>query len=471
MVRRRALIGHTLLAMIVTWLFTLSGAQVQSQKPRAPIAHLEVAAGRAEWVPQVEYERLILTVTGPGGLFVSQEVKPGQTPSLSLFNAKGGRLPDGSYAYELRSVPRSDREPPLVQSGFLSIRDGGFVDLSSQPAPKPPARKLPTKDIVQNDDLVVKGHACVGLACTAVNPGDAGLTLQEDFGGLFQIKFDSISCCHPSTRDWAIQVNDISEVTGNFKIRDLTNGTVPFRIGDGVADNTFTIQPFGLAVGNVGLGTLTPSTQLHVRGNDSGSRNKILVENVGTTTPREMLEIRNNGGSTFILKDTSVSQRWAMATSGSSLVLDEQSHAGVEYTFSNTGNLTIAGVLTQGSSRDLKTGFTSLDPKDVLARVSALPVSLWSYKNETTVRHAGPMAEDFHQAFGLGEDDKHIAPGDQAGVALLAVQGLNQVVQDKGQEIATLRHENADLAKRVEALEALLSKVMAAKAAPAEQAP
>jgi len=87
------------------------------------------------------------------------------------------------------------------------------------------------------------------------------------------------------------------------------------------------------------------------------------------------------------------------------------------------------------------------------------------------VRHAGPMAEDFHQAFGLGEDDKHIAPGDQAGVALLAVQGLNQVVQDKGQEIATLRRENADLAKRVEALEALLSKVMVTKAAPADQAP
>jgi hypothetical protein len=71
------------------------------------------------------------------------------------------------------------------------------------------------------------------------------------------------------------------------------------------------------------------------------------------------------------------------------------------------------------------------------------------------------MAEDFHQAFGLGEDDKHIAPGDQAGVALLAVQGLNQVVQDKAQEITTLRRENAELAKRVEALEAMLSKMLA----------
>jgi len=476
MARRGKIIGRTLLAMIVAWPFALSGANAESSRPKAPIAHLEVAAGHVEWLPQVEYERLILTVTGPGGLFLSQELKAGQTPSLGAFDAKGGRLPDGSYAYELRSVPRPGRGMPLVESGFLAIRDGSFVDLSSQPALKPPARALPTKDIVQNDDLVVKGHACVGPVCTAVNPGDPAVTLKEDFGGLLQIKFDNIGCCHPSTRDWAIQVDDVSEATGNFLIRDLTQGSVPFRIGDGVADNTFTIQPFSVAgvavAGNVGLGTLTPSTQLHVRGNDAGSRNKILVENVGSQTAREMLEIRNNGGSVLILEDTSVAQRWAEGTVGANLVLDEQAHAGTEYTFSNTGNLTIAGVLTQGSSRDLKTGFASLDPKEVLARVSALPVSLWSYKSETSVRHAGPMAEDFHQAFGLGADDKHIAPADQAGVALLAVQGLNQVVQDKGQEIATLRRENAGLAKRIEALEALLSTLTAKGAvAKVEQIP
>jgi hypothetical protein len=200
--------------------------------------------------------------------------------------------------------------------------------------------------------------------------------------------------------------------------------------------------------------------------------NKVLIEETNaTTTPREMLEIRNKGGSVLIYEDTSVAQRWATGTSGANFLLDEQAHTGVEYIFTNTGNLTIAGVLTQGSSRDLKTDFTSLDPKDVLARVSALPVSLWSYKTENAVRHVGPMAEDFHQAFGLGADDKHIAPGDQAGVALLAVQGLDQLLQSKGQEIATLQRENADLAKRVEALEAMLSKVMSAKAAPDEQTP
>jgi hypothetical protein len=464
MVRRRELIGYALLA-IISWPFALWGADTESQRPKTPIAHLEVAAGHVEWLPQVEYERLILTVAGPGGFFVRQELKPGKTPSLNVLDAKGGHLPDGSYAYELSSIPRSEKAlqaegGPLVQSGFLSVRDGSFVDLSSQPAPKPPANNLPTKDITQNDDLIVQGQ------------DGPVLTLKGNVSTLLQIKFDNTDCCFPSTRDWALQANDLPNVTGNFLIRDLSTGTVPVRIGDGVPDNTLVLQPATPTIGNVGLGTLTPATQLHVRGNDAGFRNKILVENVGSQAAREMLEIRNNGGSVFILEDTSVPQRWAEGTVGANLVLDEQAHAGIEYTFSNTGNLTIAGVLTQGSSRDLKTGFAALDPKDVLARVSALPVSLWSYKTETAVRHAGPMAEDFHQAFGLGEDDKHIAPGDQAGVALLAVQGLNQVVQDKAQEIATLRRENTDLAKRVEALEALLSKLTATgAAAPAEQMP
>lgn len=96
---------------------------------------------------------------------------------------------------------------------------------------------------------------------------------------------------------------------------------------------------------------------------------------------------------------------------------------------------------------DSSTTAEPLDPRAALQRVVELPVSLWSYKADgAATRHLGPMAEDFHQAFGLGADEKHIAPGDQAGVALLALQGLNQVVAEKDRLIA-------ELAARVEALE------------------
>lgn len=454
--RRPEIIGCALLAMIMVSPFTLLGAEIKTSTPKTPLAHLEVSSGRVDWLPEMN-ERLLLTVAGPEDLFLRREFEPGQAPYLSLTDSKGHLLPDGSYAYELRAVARLDRgvreklaRVPMEQSGFLSVQGGSFV----KPSPVQPPL-LPTKDIVQNDDVVIQGQ------------NGPVLTLQGDIATLLQIKFDNTDCCHPSTNDWALQANDFNSSVGDFLIRDLTYNKIPFRIGSFAPDNALTILS---GSGNIGLGTLTPANHLHVTG--SAGTNKALIEETnGTTTPREMLEIRNRGGSVLIYKDTSVAQRWSNGTLGGNFFIDEQAHAGVEYAFTNTGNLTIAGTLTQGSSRDLKTDFASLDPTDVLARVSALPVSLWSYKTENAVRHVGPMAEDFHQAFGLGADDKHIAPGDQAGVALVAVQGLHQLLQNKGQEIATLQRENADLAKRVEALEAMLSKVMSTKAAADEQTP
>ncbi len=57
--------------------------------------------------------------------------------------------------------------------------------------------------------------------------------------------------------------------------------------------------------------------------------------------------------------------------------------------------------------------------------------------------HIGPMAQDFYAAFGLGDSDKHIAQGDAQGVALAAVQGLNQKldveVRKRDAEIVSLR--------------------------------
>ena len=106
------------------------------------------------------------------------------------------------------------------------------------------------------------------------------------------------------------------------------------------------------------------------------------------------------------------------------------------------------------SDRDTKTNFATVDERDVLARLAAVPVEAWSYKGEdASVRHIGPMAQDFHAAFNVGEDDTHINPVDANGVALAAIQGLHQMMQEKDAEIAALKASLADLHARVTALD------------------
>src|SRR5215813_12647329 len=46
-----------------------------------------------------------LTVIGPDDLAYSREFKSGTAPEFKLMSAKGERLPDGQYTYELRVAP------------------------------------------------------------------------------------------------------------------------------------------------------------------------------------------------------------------------------------------------------------------------------------------------------------------------------------------------------------------------------
>ncbi len=117
------------------------------------------------------------------------------------------------------------------------------------------------------------------------------------------------------------------------------------------------------------------------------------------------------------------------------------------------------------SDRNAKELFQSVDPVTILNRVLALPITRWNFKGETSTRHIGPMAQDFHAAFDVGMDDKHIATVDADGVALAAIQGLHQRLQEKESEIQTLKEQAAISEKtrtqRISELEARLARIEA----------
>jgi endosialidase-like protein len=107
------------------------------------------------------------------------------------------------------------------------------------------------------------------------------------------------------------------------------------------------------------------------------------------------------------------------------------------------------------SDRNAKEGFEPVDPRAVLAAVARLPIERWSYKGET-VRHLGPMAQDFTAAFGLGADDRHIFTLDAAGVALAAIQGLHRLAQAQQVRLEALERELTALRRETTTLRAEL---------------
>jgi hypothetical protein len=102
------------------------------------------------------------------------------------------------------------------------------------------------------------------------------------------------------------------------------------------------------------------------------------------------------------------------------------------------------------SDRAVKDNVAAVDPADILERLAAMPVATWNYAAQSKdVRHIGPMAQDFHAAFNVGEDERFISVVDAQGVAFAAIQGLHALVREKDAQIEALRREMEDLRTEV----------------------
>ncbi len=112
------------------------------------------------------------------------------------------------------------------------------------------------------------------------------------------------------------------------------------------------------------------------------------------------------------------------------------------------------------SDRASKENVEPVDGRAILAQVVSMPLSTWNYKaQDDSIRHMGPMAQDFHAAFGLGVSDKLIDTIDPDGVALAAIQGLNALVQENEQRLAEKDAEIAENKAEIEQMKAQLSEL------------
>jgi len=254
-------------------------------------------------------------------------------------------------------------------------------------------------------------------------------------------------------------------------------GTVPdSRLSANVAlragGNAFTGHQTVMS-GNVGIGTTAPSGQLEIT--SAGGEANLHVNGINGSTP--VIRLMKEG----ILK-------WGWLASAEQMgfhsydantpvmVLDIRANVGIGTTAPEErlhvgGNIRASGSICANngvncvSDRNAKREFAPVNSRDVLEKVAALPLSTWSYITDPNVRHLGPTAQDFRTAFAVGKDEKSIATVDADGVALAAIQGLNQKVEDASQRsedrIQKLEAENAELKQSVAELRELVGKLAA----------
>ena len=230
------------------------------------------------------------------------------------------------------------------------------------------------------------------------------------------------------------------------------------------------------AAGGVGINKNNPATALDVNGTVSITGGRL---GIGTTSPSRELEIQNSGDVEIGIKSTDANGHlWTLQSSAvngsgdrdaafqiidrtfgaSRLLIATNGDVGIG-TSSPLNKLHVNGgitcvALTQTSDRHAKEHFAPVSPREVLDKVTAMPITTWNFKGFRDGRHMGPMAQDFYAAFGLGGGDTTITSIDPDGVALAAIQGLNLKLEERSKK---LEAENAALKSRLERLERLLA--------------
>jgi Chaperone of endosialidase len=156
--------------------------------------------------------------------------------------------------------------------------------------------------------------------------------------------------------------------------------------------------------------------------------------------------MRTNGGIAFYTGGVHSASQNDPGTGGSVLATIQSGVGSATV----TGNVRALG-FTATSDRASKTDFASVNAKSILAKVASLPISTWKYIAEQGmgVRHIGPVAQDFMKAFNVGYDDKSISSIDASGVALTAIKGLSEIVQEKDARISSLEKELAAIKKKL----------------------
>lgn len=324
----------------------------QSNQNKKDFASVNGQGSSIRFDVSAPHSAVTLTVLAPDGQTFSKEFKAGNSPEFGLITAKGERLPDGEYTYELRVIPdisdsikeslkaarskgnaaeverelrkRGSLLPEQVQSGSFLVVGGSIIGPGAtegqsrgRAAIQQPARpavssagtaiEQPARPVVSSDrtnyrvqrhhprflmfDFVIADDLIVqGSACVGID-----CVNNEDFG------FDTIRVKENNTR---IQFDDTSSAAGfatnNWQIRanDSASGGASFL---GFVDQGATgTSETGTLVFAVNAGTPANSIRVASTGRVGfRTATPVLDLHVNTSnTPAMRLEQNSSGGFT-----------------------------------------------------------------------------------------------------------------------------------------------------------------------------
>jgi hypothetical protein len=171
----------------------------------------------------------------------------------------------------------------------------------------------------------------------------------------------------------------------------------------------------------IGFNNTSPTAQSICMGsfcNASGSRSTVLGYRGNTAALK----------AGFVFADASSS---ALTTPALAYQFVVRASGGVVfYTDSlNTMGVTLfagAGSWSVISDRNKKANISSVNYESILTGINKLKIRSWNYKSQSrSIRHIGPMAQDFYNVFLLGENNVSISNVDMDGVILSGIKALS----------------------------------------------
>lgn len=409
---------------------------------------------------------LQLRVIDPQGQLIFEKAIGGDILSWQI----PGNAMDGLYSYEVRlgeqtQNVRSDNgkdglgaaAKAKTESGTFMLQNGSVVIPTEEEAAFinkalgcgkyalqkivdfiiPPAYA----DQVILDDLIVDGSSCIGEDC--VNGEAFGFDTLRLKENNLRINFTdtSNSSSFPSN-DWRITINDSSNGGASFfGVDDVDAGRRIFSLAAGAPANSIFLNRSG----NLGLGTSTPVTELHmVDGNTPTIR---LDQDGSSGWATQVWDVAGNETSFFLRDVTNESQMPFLVKAGAptnSMYIAEDGKVGLgtqtpTQQLHVEGSVFIRGNLELGSSRDIKNNIESLGREEAMQTLAMLRPVKFQYKVSPEEDSVGFIAEDVPGLVATNSR-KSISTMDVVAVMAKVVQEQQKTIDDMNKTIVKLQN-------------------------------